>query len=430
MERVVYDQLVSYLDKHHIIYEFQSGFRKSYSTDTALTYLTDNLRSNMDKGLLTGVLLIDLQKAFDTVNHSILKQKLETIGLDCPALAWFDSYLTNRQQFVDINGLHSKSQGISDGVPQGSILGPLLFTVYVNDMRDSVTCDLLLYADDSALVHVCSGKDPKSIETRLSHELGNLSKWLEKNKLSLHLGKTECILYGSKTKLASVNKLDIVCNGIKITSSTCIKYLGINIDESLSFSEMGNKVVKKVNNKLKFLYRKKSFFGIKERKMVCSAFLQSNFDYACNAWYRGLNCAIKKRLQTAQNKIIRYVLNYSARTHIGFREFQKLGWLNVASRVDYLTLNLMYNIFKGEAPTYFSDFYHSNHGHQTRYNQSAFAIPRVKSQGKNSFRYCGIKLWNGLPLEIKTATTKSSFKKLCKQFLLSNLHTAENSDFI
>ena len=173
-------------------------FRSTFSTNTALTYLGDNIRFNLDKGLYTGVVLLDLQKAFDTVDHHILLSKLRAIGADDYAVKWFSSYLNERKQFFDVLGTFSSKEGIRCGVPQGSILGPLLFTLYVNDMSTAVNCDLCLYADDSMLL--VSGKNVTQIEKALEKEMNGISDWLQANRLSLHLGKTESILFGSVRK--------------------------------------------------------------------------------------------------------------------------------------------------------------------------------------------------------------------------------------
>ncbi len=141
----------------------------------------------------------DLQKAFDTVDHYIMCDKLAAIGVNSSSVEWFRSYLTCRTQVVSVNGVLSSSMNITCGVPQGSILGPLLFLIYVNDMEISVKCKLLLYADDSALL--VSGKDILSIQQELSFNLQSVSHWLVDNKLSLHLGKTEAILFGTTKKI-------------------------------------------------------------------------------------------------------------------------------------------------------------------------------------------------------------------------------------
>ena len=284
LEKIVYNQMHTYLEQNNLIYAFQSGFRSAHSTDTALTYLADKLGANMDEGLYTGMVLMDLQKAFDTVDYTILTKKLNAIGIDNSAGSWFKSYLAGRKQVVKINGRLSTAGNFKCGVPQGSILGPLLFNIYVNDMITSVNCDLFLYADDSTIL--VSGKNPAVIQNTLSIELNAIRGWLEENKLSIHLGKTESILIASKIRLARTDSLKISCGSVAIESKSKITYLGLTFDNDMSFSSMGNSVIKKVNAKLKFFYRKSAFFGTNERKLLCSALVNPHFEYACNAWYR------------------------------------------------------------------------------------------------------------------------------------------------
>ena len=428
MERVVYNQLSTYLNENNLIYDFQSGFRASFSTDTALSFLTDSIKFNMDSGLYTGVVLIDLQKAFDTVDHSILASKLKAIGLSKPAVSWFASYLSEREQFVDVSGTHSDAGGVTCGVPQGSILGPLLFTIYVNDMISAVKCELYLYADDSALV--VSGKNPKQIENILSSELMSISTWLQENKLSLHLGKTESILFGSKKKLSKCSQMSISCNNVDICSKSQVKYLGITIDHDMSGTTMGTSVIRNINSKIKFLYRKGSYFGFKEKKMLCSAIIQPSFDYACNSWYRGLQQTLKNKLQVCQNKIIRYMLGYPNRQHLYFKDFKKVGLLNVVNRVDYLSLGLMFGVYNNTAPKYLCNIKHVSHQYNTRSRDLAIEIPDVKTQGSKTFQYTGIKLWNSLPLNIRELDQKTVFKKEVRSFLFKEMHRLESSDVI
>ena len=230
LERTVYDQLSNYLKANNIIYEFQSGFRDSHSTDTCLTHLLDLLKTNMSKGKYTGLALLDLQKAFDTVDHHILCEKLRAMGVE--SVEWFYSYLSGRSQIVKIDEHCSETRNISCGVPQGSILGPLLFLCYVNDMKISVSCKLLLYADDSILV--VPHKDVDVIKNRLGKELESCNTWMINNKLSLHLGKTEIMLVGSKTKLKNVDDFNITCLGQEINGVKSVKYLGVHLDQCVS----------------------------------------------------------------------------------------------------------------------------------------------------------------------------------------------------
>ena len=140
--------------------------------------------------------------------------KLKAAGANNTVLHWFSSYLSDRKQFVDVQGTLSSEELVSCGVPQGSILGPLLFTLYVNDMSSAITCDLCLYADDSMLL--VSGNNVEEIEKTLNTEMNEISKWLQANKLSLHLGKTESILFGSVRKLKHISKMTITCNNVEI----------------------------------------------------------------------------------------------------------------------------------------------------------------------------------------------------------------------
>ena len=169
------------------MYKFQSGFRGRFSTDTCLIHLTDFIKFKMDKGNLIGIVLLDLQKAFDTVDHGILLMKMEALGFSQDVIRGFSSYLSDRWQLVDLSGTLSSSAAISCGVPQGSILGPLLFLIYVNDMSGAVHHKLILYADDSAIL--VADKSVSTIESLLQKELEVVSEWLVDNKLPLHLGK-------------------------------------------------------------------------------------------------------------------------------------------------------------------------------------------------------------------------------------------------
>ena len=188
LERAAHTQLSEYLEKRGLLFENQSGFRGGYSTDSCLIGLSDYIKGEISHGNMVGMILIDLQKAFDTVDHGILIKKLESIGVS--STAWFESYLADRKQCVDIGGTRSEFLPVTCGVPQGSILGPLLFLVYINDMSISLSCKLSLYADDSALLF--SHRDSNIIASRLSSELSRCKQWLVDNRLSLHVGKTEC----------------------------------------------------------------------------------------------------------------------------------------------------------------------------------------------------------------------------------------------
>ena len=389
----------------------------------------------MDKGYLVGMVLLDLQKAFDTVDHGILLMKLKAIGLSDMAVQWFRSYLSDRHQLVDVSGKYSTQAKISCGVPQGSILGPLLFLVYVNDMCGAVKNKLSLYADDSGILVV--GKSRQEIELILSSEMEVLSQWLICNKLSLHLGKTESVLFGSKHRLkAEGSTLKVSCNGHPLKSTDSVKYLGATLDQSLTFDSMVRSIISKANSRLKFLYRKSKFLNFHTKKLLSMSLIQCHFDYASPVWYYSLTAELKNKLQVTQNKIIRFVLGLHPRTHIDKTHFVKLNWLPVSKRVDQIILCHMFKVHSGIAPGYLKEHFiplSTVHSYPTRQRVSVkclegavsetgrYSIPQVKSFGKKSFSYIGCKLWNEMPQDARNAKNVPHFKSIVKKHLLAGI---------
>ena len=334
IEKVVHEKTNKFLDDNNILFKFQSGFRNNHSTSSCLSYLNDKILKGFDSRLLTGMILIDLQKAFDTIDHSILLKKMKHFNFSTHTISWFKSYLSDRTFKININEVLSNPGDLTCGVPQGSILGPLLFLLYINDMPESVSSELFLYADDSCLIF--QHNDVKEIEKQLNKDFADLCDWFVENKLSIHFGddKTKSILFVNKYKLKKTNKIDINYNGIKIKQHSQVNYLGCILDETLNGESMALKVLNKVNSKLKFLYRKNKFLTPSLRRLLCNALIQPHFDYACSAWYPNLNKALKKKLQTAQNKCIRFCLLLGNREHIGIAEFEKINWLNINDRFE------------------------------------------------------------------------------------------------
>ena len=430
LERAAHTQLESYLTQKNLLYSYQSGFRRGYSTDTCLTNLLDFIRVSISEGDYVGMVMLDLQKAFDTVNHTILCEKLELMGVGC--VDWFASYLSNRNQIVTINDNCSSPGLVSCGVPQGSILGPLLFLCYINDMCLSVDCKLLLYADDSTLL--VRGKFAEEIADILSKNLKSCSNWLVDNKLSLHLGKTEAILFGSKRRLKNSLNFQVKCNGIDIKNVTSVKYLGLILDESISGDSIVHSILKKASSRLKFLYRFSNTLNMKSRKTLCFALIQCHFDYSSSSWYSGINKGLKLRLQIMQNKMIRYILNLDSRSHIGCSEFEKLNMLNVCDRVKQNKLNHVYKIFNGTGPHYMKENFNrlcdTELRNCTRASVNNFFLPRVERQASNTFFYSGIKAWNSLPASIKQINSEVSFRKKVKQNIVMEARKVESCPFV
>ena len=277
------------------------------------------------------------KKAFDTIEHEIFLQKMKHIGFADSALYWLKSYLTNRTFFVNVGKESSLPGNLSCGVPQGSILGPLIFLLYVNDMPQAVDCDLLLYADDSCLVF--SDKSISDIEEQLNKNFNSLCDWFVDNKLSIHFGedKTKSILFGKTNKKSGNKKLDIRRGDIKIKQHTSVTYLGCILDESLSGESMATRILGKINGRLRFLYRKQNFLDFPLRRLLANALIQPHFDYACSAWFPLINKRLTRRIQTAQNKCVRFCLNMNNRAHIGVREFKNINWLPTKERFEQCT---------------------------------------------------------------------------------------------
>ena len=197
LERLMYTRLLSFINKHRILYKFQFGFRSEHSPNLALIILVDRISQALEKGDFVLGLFLDFSKAFDTVNHAILFKKLEFYGVRGIALKWFQSYLCNRFQYVEYNDSASMKGNITCGVPQGSILGPLLFLIYVNDLANaSEIVFSILFADDTNMF--LSGKDPNLLVKIMNQEMENVVDWLKLNKLSLNLKKTHFILFRRK----------------------------------------------------------------------------------------------------------------------------------------------------------------------------------------------------------------------------------------
>ena len=206
IEKVIHGQTQAYLDENKILYRFQSTFRKHFFTDSCLSYLNNKITPGFESGLHTGMILIDLQKAFDTINHEILINKMEFLGFSKNVILWFKSYLSYRKFKVNLNKSFAEP-GQLYGVPQGSILGPLLSLLYINDMPQAVKYELLLYSDDTCLIFQHS--DINEIEIQLNKNFSSICDWFVDNKLSIHFGedKTKSILFSSKSKIKKASPL-------------------------------------------------------------------------------------------------------------------------------------------------------------------------------------------------------------------------------
>ena len=283
LEKVIYYQFEDYLlQKKDCYLNISLVLGEVCSTGTCLTHLSDHIRFQIDKSNLTGMVLLDLQNAFDTVDHDVIIMKLEAFGLNSDSLVWFQLCLSGRTQQVDEHGTCSSFANVTCGVPQGSILGPLLFLIYVHGMAGAINETILLYADDAAIL--VSDDLVDETEARLGTAFETISIWLIDNKLSLHLVKTESILFGTKRKLLNCRNLNVSCNGVNIETKTSVKYRGASIDNCLSGDSMALSIMQKANCKLKFLYRNAKFPNshVKVKRILASSLIQCHVDFAAH----------------------------------------------------------------------------------------------------------------------------------------------------
>jgi len=430
-EKVVHLQTEKFLSENNILYKNQSGFRPLHSTESCLTHLSDRILEACDKGCHTGMILIDLQKAFDTLDHSILLDKLGLLNFSSDTINWFKSYLSNRTFLVNIESTFSEPADLKCGVPQGSILGPLLFLLYINDLPQAVSdCDVRLYADDTCISY--TDKNIPEIEVKLNKDFNSLCDWFVDNKLSIHFGedKTKSILFSPKNQSKRADPIVIKRHDVTLKQFSTVEYLGCLLDETLSGREMALKVLKKVNGKLRFLYRQGKYLNPRLRRMLCNTLIQPHFDFACSAWYPNLTNGLKAKLQIAQNKCIRYCLFLGNREGIRYKHLKEINWLPVKDRVNQFIAASVYKFFNNLAPIYMTDiFVKSDRVRTTRSsNGSNLYVPlRHHDYGKNCLSYLGATVWNSIPGAIRDVKTCNSFKHKIKDKYFKDIKEDENS---
>ena len=254
LERIVHNQLLDYLELKNFLPPQQSGFRSGYSTASLLLKTTTNWTKAIDNGCYVGALFLDLRKAFDTVNHCIMLKQLADVGVNTQALLWFQNYLDGRVQSVRFQNKMSKPKLVTCGVPQGSILGRLLFSVYVRDLpKQACNCEINQFADDTAM-HTASKSLPE-IEDRLSNDFHCIAKWLSEQKLHLNSVKSKVILFGSRPALSQLPKLNIVFEGKLLQQVNYVQYLGVLLDSHLSWNDYLLQLRQKTSKTVKMLRR-------------------------------------------------------------------------------------------------------------------------------------------------------------------------------
>lgn len=391
LERAVHKQLYHYLQLHKILSPYQCGFRKNNSTEFAALSFAETIRRNIDQGRLTGAVFIDLRKAFDTVRHDLLLDKLSNLGVVDRELKWFKDYLRDRTQVVEFQGVSSDPEGVVVGVPQGSILGPLLFILHVNDLPDAaVQCSVLMYADDTVLFY--SAKQASVIEEKLNEELASIGRWLHENSLFLNVAKTEAMLFGTAPRLSDVDSFSITINGSQIKQVSQFKYLGVVFDERLSWNDHIKYLLTKAGKRVGILGRIRYNISYASANTIYTSLIRPIIEYCDSVW--GCCGQVNSRsIEALQRRAARIVM----RTYDSDSAMDNLKWPTLAARRDKHILNLVKKCIKGHCPQYFNNYFIFNnkiHSRTTR-QSNLLHLPRVRTEvAKKSFYYHGCIVFN------------------------------------
>lgn len=403
LEREVHIQLCKFIDKHNLLSPFQCGFRKNYSCETAVIYLTDSVRINADRGLLTGAAFIDIKKAFDTVNHEYLLRKLFNFGLTDTEINWFGDYLSGRTQRVSIDGVLSYSGEITAGVPQGSILGPLLFVIFINDLPKVLTSsEILMYADDTVIF--CKSTEVSKIEQDLSRDLEKINEWMTDNMLYMHSGKTKVVLFGTHKRLSLNDDLRIQLQGKLVESVKYYKYLGVYLDRGLTFAEHINRLKVKAAKRLGALSRSRPFLTSHAAVKVYTAMVLPVFDY-CDTVWDTLSDTQEDKLEKLQQRAVRIIT-------MNQPYLLDMNWPSLNLRRKMHTAILVFKCLNNNVPYFLQNYISfTNPRRVTRNCESKCFIPKVKLViGSNGFYYRGPHVYNSLPTYIRDEKLFSHFR--------------------
>jgi hypothetical protein len=277
----------------NLITSEQFGFRPNLSTNVALTRVTEEILLNIDNKLATGAVFIDLRKAFDTVDYTLLIAKLKNTGFSAPVINWFTSYLSSRTVVTSINNFTSTPKPVTVGVPQGSILGPLLFLIFINDLPQCLKhCKSILYADDTLLYY--SARTENELQDKINEDLDSLSQWLNNNLLTLNYEKTKFMIFANKKQSTNV---DITIQNKKVSQETSFKYLGVTLSSDLTWHNHIDNMIAKINQRLGVLRRVKEFLDLETRCVLYTSLVLPLFDYGDTIWGDKNNSVLMNSLQ-------------------------------------------------------------------------------------------------------------------------------------
>ena len=422
LERIIHKRLLSHLHTFNSFPLAQSAYRKFYSVETALLKIQNDLLLAIDKKHVSALVLLDLSAAFDTVDHQILLTRLSSyFGISDSALNLISSYLTNRTQSVVIDKQTSPPTTCGIGVPQGSVLGPLLFTLYTcplaNKLQSSIPYHM--YADDTQLYISFSASDHAASFSHLSDTLDTVHKWLSRNCLSLNPSKTEFLLIGTPQQRQKLTVTSFSFSGQALSCSDSVRNLGVILDSDLSYEQHISTVCKISHHYIRQIRRMRPVLDRNTAVLLANSLVSSRLDF-CNSLYFNLPNSSIKKLQLVQNSLAR-VITPSVRKfdHIS-STLQDLHWLPIQQRITYKIALLTFKTLQFNEPSYLRDLI--THYIPTRHLRSdskfLLTVPRINtSAGRRSFSFAAPHVWNSLPLQLRSTKSLSSFRSLLKTYL-------------
>lgn len=410
-EKLVYNRIYNFLNQNNIFNSNQFGFRKGFSTEMAIATTVETITNALDRGDNVIGVLLDLKKAFDTVNFEVLFKKLNHIGIRGNALKLLKSYLTNRQQSVGIEDIKSSFKQIKCGVPQGSNLGPLLFLIYINDLPNTLNSSFpIMYADDTNIFS--AGSNINEIENNLNRDLASLELWLRANKLTLNLNKTYSIFF-TLNNSNKTYKPTVKINNVILECVTTTNFLGVRIDQDLSWSSHISHVANKISKSIGILKKIAKYVNNSTLRLLYFSFIHPYFNYCLLIWGNAAQVHMN-RLFLLQKRAIRIISRSHFLAHTSVL-FLSLNVLKIADLFYFRCSIFSYKLYNNQLPTSFLNVFKLNtisHSHVTR----ALALSSL------NIPFCRTVL--------KQKSLKTTLAKLYNSFLIPNSLNTMNSIFL